>query len=251
MLSEKPWKQDAVLRLLLRLFFCLGLGILATALLLPKLSETASGNLSFYRFLASTLTVQCVGIIFVHVFLREHGWDWRQFLGLDAQPFGRILICTIAATVCFLPVALLLSKLSAMGIEHLLHTEAVSQTSVKVLRDSRGLAQNVWFGITTILFAPFIEEAVFRGVLYPAVKQTGYPRLALVGTSVLFGAIHANLVTFVPLTLFAMVLVWVYEKTDSLLAPILAHSFFNAANFALLLSEDHLERLLKSISERV
>ena len=49
------------------------------------------------------------------------------------------------------------------------------------------------------LLAPVAEELLFRGILYPAIKQAGFPRLALWGTSLLFAAMHMNLVTFVPL----------------------------------------------------
>ena len=50
----------------------------------------------------------------------------------------------------------------------------------------------------------------------------------------------------------SLVLVWVYEKTDTLLAPILAHSVFNLLNFFLLIYEreswDWLERVRKNAS---
>ena len=55
------------------------------------------------------------------------------------------------------------------------------------------------------------------------------------GTSLLFAAVHMNLVTFVPLATLAVVLTMLYERTDNLLAPITAHVLFNALNFATLL----------------
>ena len=70
---------------------------------------------------------------------------------------------------------------------------------------------------------PLVEEVLFRGILYPSVKQLGYPRLALWGTSLFFGLIHSNLMTFVPLTVLSLLLVWLYERTGNLLAPILTH----------------------------
>jgi membrane protease YdiL (CAAX protease family) len=78
---------------------------------------------------------------------------------------------------------------------------------------------------------------LFRGILYPAVKQFGYPRLALWSTSLLFAAIHMNAVTFVPLATLALILTALYEWTDNLLAPIAAHVLFNALNFAMLLMQ--------------
>jgi membrane protease YdiL (CAAX protease family) len=41
--------------------------------------------------------------------------------------------------------------------------------------------------------------------------------------------------TFVPLTVLAFTLIWLYERTDNLLAPILTHSLFNTTNFVWLL----------------
>jgi membrane protease YdiL (CAAX protease family) len=93
--------------------------------------------------------------------------------------------------------------------------------------------QLVALGIATIILAPVAEEILFRGVLYPTIKQHGFPRAALWGTSVLFALIHFNVAIFVPLLLLALLLVWLYEKTDNLLAPIAAHATFNAVNFAM------------------
>jgi membrane protease YdiL (CAAX protease family) len=59
--------------------------------------------------------------------------------------------------------------------------------------------------------------------------------LALWGTSLLFAAVHTNVVTFVPLVVLALVLTALYERTDNLLAPVAAHVLFNALNFAELL----------------
>jgi len=58
--------------------------------------------------------------------------------------------------------------------------------------------------------------------------------LALWGTAGLFALIHFNLLTFLPLMALALVLTYLYERTNNLLAPIAAHSFFNALNFGLL-----------------
>jgi membrane protease YdiL (CAAX protease family) len=41
--------------------------------------------------------------------------------------------------------------------------------------------------------------------------------------------------TFVPLTFLAMTFVLLYERTQTLLAPILTHALFNAVNFTLFL----------------
>jgi membrane protease YdiL (CAAX protease family) len=52
--------------------------------------------------------------------------------------------------------------------------------------------------------------------------------------SLLYALIHLNLPTLVPLFVLALVLTWLYVRTDRLLVPIAAHSLFNAANLAIL-----------------
>jgi membrane protease YdiL (CAAX protease family) len=54
-----------------------------------------------------------------------------------------------------------------------------------------------------------------------------------------------TLAIFVPLFALALALTWLYEKTDNLLAPIFAHSLFNAANLVALHFEDQLNQLLQ------
>ena len=84
------------------------------------------------------------------------------------------------------------------------------------------------------MLAPVAEEFVFRGVLFPFVRQLGRPKLAWLGVSLLFALVHANVAAFLPLFVLALALTWLYEKTDNLLAPIAAHSLFNAANLVIL-----------------
>jgi len=61
--------------------------------------------------------------------------------------------------------------------------------------------------------------------------------LALWGTALFFAVSHANLMAFLPLTFFGLVLALLYEATDNLLAPITTHALFNAVNLVMLLVE--------------
>lgn len=106
------------------------------------------------------------------------------------------------------------------------------------------MPEKILFGVFTILLAPIAEEALFRGILYPTIKQAGHPRWALWGTSVVFGIMHFNVATLAPLVFLAVVLAFLYESSDSLLTPIATHSMFNAANFFYLVFTDPINRLL-------
>lgn len=87
-----------------------------------------------------------------------------------------------------------------------------------------------FFVCMAVLVAPIVEEILFRGILYPAIKQIGFPRLAAISTAIIFALFHVNLVTFASLTAVALGLIFLYEYTDNLFAPIIAHAVFNASN---------------------
>jgi hypothetical protein len=151
-------------------------------------------------------------------------------LGLNSTRLKRAVGLAVLAGLLVVPLTLCLSKVAAW-VMTLFHQTPKEQPTILVLHETAGVGQRICFGVAAILVAPVVEEIVFRGILYPLVKQRGHPMLALAGTSLLFAAIHYNLMTFVPLTFLAMALVWLYEETDTLVAPILAHSLFNAVNF--------------------
>jgi len=141
----------------------------------------------------------------------------------------------------FLPVGWGLQEASWQVMTHLpqfkLHPE--EQQAVHALRTTASWANRLALAGAAILLAPVAEEMLFRGILYPAVKQAGFPHVALWGTSLLFAAVHTNLLTFVPLMVLALVLTALYERTNNLLAPITAHAMFNALNFGRLLLSEH------------
>lgn len=122
-------------------------------------------------------------------------------------------------------------------------TKANPQKLVLVIADLVEKKRYVILGFfvcMAVFVAPIVEEILFRGILYPAIKQIGYPRLAAIGTAILFALFHVNLVTFASLTAVALGLILLYEFTDNLLAPIIAHSIFNASNvFMIFLSSGH------------
>lgn len=230
MLSEKPWKVELVAVLFAGLLTSLFAG-LTLGMLLDKLFPGQSADSQkFYHFLISFLSFQGVALVLGHFFLKEHRTSWSEFLGLTSPRLKAFLVLGAVVGLLAVPMAISLGKLM-VWLMSLLQIEAVEQPTIKVLKITVGPVQRICFGITAILIAPVVEESLFRGILYPMIKQRGSPMLALSATSLLFATIHWNLMTFVPLTFFAIVVTLLYEKTDTLLAPIVSHALFNATNF--------------------
>ena len=183
----------------------------------------------------ATLSFQGAGLILIARFLREHQISWAEAFGFSNRRRKAVLLGVLVALI-FLPLGWGLQQASALVMTHLplFKLQPEEQLPVHALRVSMSWAGRMALGAAAILLAPVAEEILFRGILYPAVKQAGYPRLALWGTALLFAAVHMNLVTFVPLAVLALVLTALYERTNNLLAPIAAHALFNALNFVTL-----------------
>ena len=77
--------------------------------------------------------------------------------------------------------------------------------------------------------SPLVEEVVFRGVVYNSLRRNLGILPAVLGSALLFGAIHGNIVQMLYGTLMGIVMAILYEKYDKLLAPILFHGAANAA----------------------
>ncbi len=81
--------------------------------------------------------------------------------------------------------------------------------------------------LTTVIAAPIAEELVFREMIYRRAKLYFSIPAAAVLSAVLFGLYHANVVQFVYALGFSVFLIFVYEKSGNILAPILAHGAAN------------------------
>ncbi len=233
MLSQKPWKPHLVVRLLAALFA----GLLLGALIVQGYqSQIGNKNPSdrLLIFILGVLSFHGVGLVLVHVFVREHGITWSEAFGFNRPRLGRALFLAVLVAIMVMPLALSLRELSARFLARFQVT-AQPQEAVRVMQDATSNAELAVYGLFAIFVAPFVEELIFRGVLYPALKQNGYRHLALWGTSIFFAITHANLPALLPLTFFAVILTFLYETTDNLLAPILTHSIFNCANYAFMI----------------
>jgi membrane protease YdiL (CAAX protease family) len=229
MLSEKPWPPDRVLQLLVRLFGSMLIGMVLVSWL-SSASSLGQNSLKLLTLAIGTLSFHGMALVLTHWFLRDQSLSWEEAFGFISPRLGRSLLLAIVVAMALLPIAWSLGQLSARVMSSF-HIQPVVQSPVQMLQTGLPFGTKLLIGFLAIVVAPFAEELVFRGLIYPTVKQHGFPRLALWGTSLLFAAIHNNLMILLPLTFLAVVLTLLYESTDNLLAPIFAHSIFNFVNF--------------------
>ncbi len=245
MLSEKPWKPERVVLFLLGTVVFFGWISLAGGAVQHysdkgKLDENSLLYLVFITLSlhGSILLATAATLWWFHV-------GWSEAFGFGSGGTGRAMVLGALAGVIFLPVGWALQLLSG-GILNLMHRDVPVQEAVQTMQKADTLDCRVYFVVFSILIAPAAEEILFRGVLYPAIKQFGFPRSALWGTAALFAAIHMNVPIFLPLLALGLALALLYEATNNLLATITAHGLFNAVNIVVFyLNQDSLRQIHK------
>jgi membrane protease YdiL (CAAX protease family) len=230
MLTHKPWSTDSLLLLLLRLFVVLGVVGLTAMLGERVLSGVETEARQFWLTTIGGLVVQIAALLLVARFLKENALDWDGAFGLRrAGAVRQVGLGILVAAVVF-GAAVLLIVVSQWLLE-LVQVTPKPQAAIEALRSTTDWRRQAMVGLTTIVFAPLFEEVVFRGILFVALRQAGYPRVAFWGIAILFAVTHANLLVFLPLVFFALVLNVFYDRSGSLVGPVTAHAAFNGANF--------------------
>ena len=241
MLSEKPWRPDRVVWFLAGFFSAMLLASIVVMGYSGISSDSVKNQLIV--FLVGIFTFHGVTLVLINIFLQQHQITWSEAFGFREPRLGRTLFLGLLVSILVLPVALSLTELSSRLLKYV-GMMAEPQQAVQMMREANSRLQLIIHGVAAIAFAPVVEELVFRGILYPAVKRNGHPKFALWGVSIFFALTHSNLTVLLPLTVLAIILTFLYETTRNLLAPILAHSLFNAANFAFLVFQRYQEGAL-------
>lgn len=78
------------------------------------------------------------------------------------------------------------------------------------------------------VIGPVIEEIFFRGFLYAAIRKRYGITRAILLSSLLFSALHTNLIGFLPILTLGIFLAYIREKTGSLMPSITVHMFHNS-----------------------
>jgi len=230
-LLRKGWSKDNVLprAIVCLVFFYIGLSFGTWA---ESVAKRPAGTVSTGQMIVSLVCFQGAALWFMDRLLKDSAMSWKETFGFGNK-WPRALLWGLMAGALFLEVGMLLQNLSVEAMKHLpVPIKPQEQPSVQTIRNAASWLESVVLGVGTILLVPVAEETLFRGILYPAIKQAGFPRLALWITSLLFAVIHNNIAALLPLFVLSLVLTFLYEYTGNLLAPIAAHAVFNALNFA-------------------
>ena len=165
-------------------------------------------------------------------FLASFGWGWSRSLGVfeGAALVGLgVLLFGIGVML-----ATLLGADKPTQLEQLINSSTGARYAIAAL---------------AVFTAPFVEEFVYRGVVYSALQRAVGVKAAVVFVLGLFTLIHVpqyspNIGVLSAVALLSIVLTIIRAYTGRLLPCVVIHMSFNAVQAVLLVFEPYVQRLL-------
>lgn len=154
---------------------------------------------------------------------RRQGLD---FAPLKAVPQSRATWLWTLTSVPLLVIAAAVMYLGAVVLSFWFPSLHETLLEPYEVGDGRGLAYAVVQGITAATIVPLTEEIVFRGVLLRLWIRRYGVRVAIVGSSALFGVLHGG--DFIGGFFFGVVMAWLFLASRSLALPVATHALHNA-----------------------
>lgn len=148
--------------------------------------------------------------------------------GLGGENFFPVLGRALLALAAAYPVLMLVQAM-VYGFSG---GEMSPQDVVQFLQRAESPRDRMAVMVMAIVVAPVAEEMIFRGYLYPVGKRYLGPFFSLGLTSLLFAVLHGHAGSVPALFTLATCLGLAYEKSGTLLVPMIMHAVFNAVSVA-------------------
>jgi len=183
------------------------------------------------ELLGSAIVMYGLMALFVTAFLVLRGLSPVGLFGLQPIDWKPVVVPAVVGIAAIFPIVIVATLVSRL----LLGDESGGDATIAFLRSGPGPTALILAGVLVVLVAPFVEEFLFRGLLYGVAKRFGGRVPALLATSILFAAVHITPGSLLPLFVLSVGLTLAYERTGSLWTPVLMHMAFNGTQFAIIL----------------
>ncbi|MYM81355.1 CPBP family intramembrane metalloprotease [Duganella sp. FT50W] len=115
----------------------------------------------------------------------------------------------------------------ACGVAYLIALQH-SSLWTEVLKSAPTLkGGSLWLFALVVVAAPLCEEFIFRGLIYGGLRRSMNAPQAMLMSAAIFAVVHPPL-SMLPVFILGLCTAWTYERSKTLLAPMLVHAIYNA-----------------------
>lgn len=227
--------RDAVLDLMGSL--CLSMAILlvsAIVVALVKGTDALSEMATSAWGIASILAATEIPLLWFGLRRRRKNREklrpvmpWFRPNGFSRDGFGANAGGAIVRGVAGGFAIVVLSGLYSLAIQSLFGKDSIDnrlEFLEKILDDRVGSALLV---LLIAGLAPVCEEILFRGAMFGPARAAGLNLVGVLISASLFSLVHFSLLLAPYYALVALLLCWLYARTETLIAPIVAHMTLN------------------------
>jgi membrane protease YdiL (CAAX protease family) len=221
-------------------FFQLFVWMLATVLLNVILKKILSGKPDSTIQVAQTAVFTAVEATLAAFFIITAKFAFVRGLkgfGLRLRTVGKDIFWAAVNLTAVYPVILLALWLTIQtgqwisGPEFGLEKHPTLEELVKA-----SMMVKCFIVFSTLIVVPVFEELLFRGLIQSTLTaHLGRPWQAIAITSLMFAALHPSVTHFAGLLVLSICLGYAYEKSGSLLRPMLIHVLFNTISITAVL----------------
>lgn len=160
------------------------------------------------------------------------GWIPALAVAVKLEQHGRAPTLAYApafGVASWLPVLLVLYPVGLLNVALLdvCGLGAPAQAVMTAFKSSPSVGQRILFIVSVCAIAPVCEEMIFRGVLYRGMRDMAGKAPAVVGSALLFTAIHLTPTHVMGIFTVGCVLALLYERTGTIVAPMVLHAAHN------------------------
>jgi uncharacterized protein len=101
--------------------------------------------------------------------------------------------------------------------------------------------------VSMVLFAPFLEEIIFRRVIFGGIYMKTNFWIATIASAVVFAAVHNEFEHLLIYMMPALVFAYLYHRTKRILTPMISHALMNGFVVVIQLNYDKIEKFLKEM----
>lgn len=122
------------------------------------------------------------------------------------------------------------------GLVWLITAQIVLEPAMELLpaESNMGVGRGFWAIMVAVIFAPFFEEIIFRGVVFEALRRRWSKFMSISLSAFLFALVHFDIAVSVSALVAGFIFGVVRVRTNSVISTIILHSVNNAVAFALI-----------------
>ncbi|MFH1478705.1 MAG: CPBP family intramembrane glutamic endopeptidase [Candidatus Omnitrophota bacterium] len=180
------------------------------------------------RMMLDTFFIDMIVLIVVVYFVVFKYKDNISSLGIRYSDLSKDILTGIKGYIFIIP-SLALVLFFSLYIMDLVGYSPKDQAVFEIFMQEERTKLLIFFTFFIGILGPFVEEIFFRGFMYTALKKKIGTIWGALLTAGVFSLLHTNLAGFLPILLLGMLLVYLYEKTGSLIPSITVHIVHNTA----------------------